>query len=163
MVIKYRASEYAKYDHEWPTATVEIKGIVDWFAGGDSYLAVCLKRTGKLIGFVALNPDEGDGGVAFNLGYVFHTDYHGQGYATEACRAALDHAFDHLQAQRVVTSTAAANRASCRLLRRLGFSKTSESRGSFRNAPDGTPIRFVAYTYALARDRWRRGDEHRAG
>ena len=35
----------------WPTGTAEIQGIVAWFARGDDYLAVCLKSTGKLIGF----------------------------------------------------------------------------------------------------------------
>jgi ribosomal-protein-alanine N-acetyltransferase len=78
----------------------------------------------------------------------------GQGYATEACRAVLGHAFDGLQAQSVVSGTAAANRPSCRLLERLGFQKTGESMGSFRNAPDGEPIEFLAFSYALTREAW---------
>ena len=86
--------------------------------------------------------------------YVFHSDYHGQGYATEACRALLGHAFGPLQAQRVVTGTAAANTASRRLLERLGFRKTSESTGSFRNDADGRPITFLGYAYELTREEW---------
>ena len=29
MVVKYQASEYAHYDHQWPTEAEEIKGIVE--------------------------------------------------------------------------------------------------------------------------------------
>jgi len=154
MIVQYQSSEYAAYDHPWPTSPEEIQGVTEWFASGDSYLAVCLKDNGRFIGFVALNPREGEDCQRYGLGYVFHPDCHGQGYATEACRAVLGHAFDGLQAQRVVSDTAAANRPSCRLLERLGFQKTGESMGSFRNAPDGEPIEFLAFSYALTREAW---------
>jgi hypothetical protein len=42
MIIQHEASEVAKYDHEWPTSADEIKGITEWSAWGDGYLAVCL-------------------------------------------------------------------------------------------------------------------------
>lgn len=58
VIITYQASEFAQYDHKWPTAAEELKGITEWFAAGDRYLVVCLKPTGKLIGLVALNPSE---------------------------------------------------------------------------------------------------------
>jgi len=153
IISQYESSELTAYDQQWPTSPEEIKGITEWFASGDSYLAVCLKATGRLAGFVALNQEQEDDRT-FNLGYIFHLDYRGQGYATEGCRAVLAHAFDRLQAHRVVTGTAAANHASCRLLERLGFKKTSESTASFRTAPDGKPIQFVGYTFELSRDEW---------
>jgi ribosomal-protein-alanine N-acetyltransferase len=154
MVIKYQESEYAKYDHKWPAATAEIKGIVEWFADGDNYLVVCLRTTGKLIGFIALNPGEEEGGVEYNLGYVFHTDYHGKGYATEGCRAVLDHAFGPLAADRVVTGTAAANKPSCQLLRRLGMKETGQQIGSLQETPGGEPIEFVGLSFAILREEW---------
>jgi RimJ/RimL family protein N-acetyltransferase len=151
---QYRASEYAKYDHQWPTTVEEIKRIVAWFAAGDRHLAVCLKATGKLIGFVALSPGAEEGQIEFGLGYVFHTDYHGKGYATEACRAILGHAFRLLTAHRVVSSTAAANHASCQLLRRLGMRETGQRTVSFAKTPDGEPIEFVALSFAISRGEW---------
>jgi RimJ/RimL family protein N-acetyltransferase len=60
----------------------------------------------------------------------------------------------------VVTGTAAANHASCRLLERLGFKKTSESTASFRTTPDGKPIQFVGYTFELSRDEWNAAGQH---
>jgi len=154
MIVQYQASEYAAYDQQWPTSRDEIKGIAEWFASSDNFLAVGLKDSDLFIGFVALNPEEGQTDRVFNIGYVFDSDYHGQGYATEACRAVLEHAFQSLHAQQVITGTAAANLPSCRLLERLGFQKTAESMGTFRNAPDGTPIEFLGYTYALSNDQW---------
>jgi len=123
MIVQYEASEYAAYDQQWPTSAEEVKGITEWFASGDNFLAICLKDTSQFIGFVALNPEEGEGSREYNMGYVFNSNYHGHGYATEACKAILNRAFRQLQALRVITGTAAVNRNSCRLLERLGFQK----------------------------------------
>ncbi len=156
LICQYQASELAAFDQPWPTSPEKLKSIVEWFAAGDSFLAVCLKRSGQLIGFVALNEVPHDGKPVFNLGYVFHFDFHGQGYASEACRAVLAHAFERLQAQRVVSGTAAANHASCRLLERLGFQKTAEGTESFRTTADGRPITFFGYTFELSQAEWQR-------
>jgi [ribosomal protein S5]-alanine N-acetyltransferase len=137
MIVQYQASEYAQYDQKWPTAEEAIQGVAKWFAEGDSYLAACLRTTGKLIGFVAVNRrEEPEYGSAVNLGYVFNFGYHGQGYATEACRAAIEHAFERLGVERMVTGTAHENLPSRRLLARLGF----------RELGDGL--------YVLTRDEW---------
>ena len=154
MINQYAASKFAAYDHQWPTSPEEIRQIAAWFAGGDDYLAVCLKESGRLIGLVSLSPEQPADGREFNLGYMFNFDYHGHGYATEACRAVIGHAFTHLQAQRVITGTAAANRASCRLLEKLGFRKTTARIGSFGSRQDGKPLEFLGYRYVLASDEW---------
>jgi [ribosomal protein S5]-alanine N-acetyltransferase len=152
MIVQYQASEFAAYDGRWPTAPEEIKGITAWFAENDGFMAVCLKDSDQFIGFVANNL-EGDKGV-YNLGYILNSDYHGRGYATEACRAVLAYAFEHLGAVRIVTGTAQANRASCRLLEKLGFVVTSEGTGSLQNDSDGKPIVFERYTYELTSEHW---------
>jgi [ribosomal protein S5]-alanine N-acetyltransferase len=155
MIVQYEASELGKYDQPWPTDPEQVKGVAGWFASGDNFVAVCLKDTGRFIGFVSLNQEEKENCREFNLGYIFNSDYHGKGYATEASRAVVGRAFGELQADRVITGTAAANTASCRLLEKLGFHKTSESRGSFQNAPDGTPYEFMGYMFALEKDEWK--------
>ena len=155
MILQYEASGMAAYDQSWPTTPGEVQQVTDWFATGDHFLAVCLKRTGQFIGFVALNPEQ-DG--VYNLGYIFNFDFHGKGYASEACRAVLAHAFENRQASAIVSATAALNHASCRLLGRLGFTVTGENRASFRNAPDGSAIVFVGRSYRLSRETWLRGN-----
>ena len=131
MIVQYQASEYAQYDDRWPTSEQELQGIAKWFSEGDSYLAVCQRATGKLIGLVAQNMVERDDGPAPNLGYIFNFDYHSQGYATEACRATIDHIFEHTSASKIVTGTATANEPSCRLLKRLGLRESAKTPGEF--------------------------------
>jgi ribosomal-protein-alanine N-acetyltransferase len=147
---QYRMSGLAAYDRPWPTAPEEIRKVVEWFSTGEAYLAVCL-LDGTFIGFVSLTPD----GPDLHLGYVFNFRYHGEGYATEACRAALAHAFTALGVAQVVTATAEVNQASRRLLTRLGLRKTGERRLAFRTTRDGRPIEFNGYTYLITREEWK--------
>ncbi|MGE5604095.1 MAG: GNAT family N-acetyltransferase [Bacteroidota bacterium] len=150
MIIQKESSEYAIYDHPWPTSENEIKGIVEWFSKGDKFLAVCLKETGKFIGFISLNGEN----TEFDLGYCFNFDYHGNGYATEGCIVLLDYAFTNLNAETIKSSTAADNQPSCNLLYRLGMKKISEGIASFNKTSEGKPIEFIGYTFALTRNEW---------
>ena len=129
-ILQYVASGLAAYEpNQWPTTPEGIKGATEWFASGDEYFAVCLKEEkDRYIGFVCLNKQEKEG--EFNIGYVFNFNYHGKGYATEACQALLNHAFNQSQAIRIVTGTPTANTASVRLLERLGF-RTTETPGAY--------------------------------
>jgi [ribosomal protein S5]-alanine N-acetyltransferase len=136
MIVKYQASEYAQYDDQWPSSEEAIQQVATWFSEGDAYLAVCLGKTGKLIGFVALNERQDEQESVRNLGYVFNSDYYGQGYATEACRAAIDHAFQRLGVARFLTGTHPANLPSRRLLARLGLHELGDG------------------LYGLERDEW---------
>ena len=55
------------------------------------------------------------------LGYVFHPDHHGQGYATEVCRAGLEQVFGPWEGDRIETGTHPDNKPSVRLLTKLGL------------------------------------------
>jgi ribosomal-protein-alanine N-acetyltransferase len=151
MICQYEESEYAKYDHQWPTSLEEITEVVAWFATGDSYLAICLRSTDEFAGFVSLNKESRDDLREYNLGYCFDFNCRGKGYALEACKALINYAFDHLHADQIISGTAADNRPSCRLLERLGFKKTSEGIVSFRKTVDGEPIEFIGHSYNLSR------------
>lgn len=149
MILGYVASPYAQYDHQWPTDFEEIKGVAEWFASGDRFLAVYLKQAGKLIGFVTSNLEE-----SANLGYIFNFDFHGHGYATEACGALVDYGFNVLGVNKFNSGTAAANTPSCRLLERLGFEVIEENTGSFQTTEDGNPIEFNALKLTLTKEKW---------
>jgi RimJ/RimL family protein N-acetyltransferase len=96
---------------------------------GLGYLAVILKESGAMTGEVGLeahlNPlAEGSGApwrrsVDVELSYRFGQVYWGRGYATEACQALLNYAFEQLQVERVVAATDKDNARSLKLLRRL--------------------------------------------
>jgi RimJ/RimL family protein N-acetyltransferase len=83
-------------------------------------LGVELAQSGELIGDVVLffRSHEHAGG---ELGYVFHPDAAGQGYATEAATAVLDLAFEGLGLNRVVARLDLRNEASAKLAERLGM------------------------------------------
>lgn len=153
IIIKYQESEFAPYDQQWPTSNEEIVKITEWFANGDSYLAVCIKELKRLIGFVGLIPEKEGEGI-YNIGYVFDHDYHRQGYATEACRAVLHNAFGQLNAYKIITGTASVNLPSIKLLEGLGFHKIGEEKASFKKDENGKPIEFIGYQFVLTRDEW---------
>ncbi|WP_229069009.1 GNAT family N-acetyltransferase [Actinoplanes sp. DH11] len=84
--------------------------------------AVRLTAGGRVIGDVGVwlssRPDQADSG---DVGFQFHPEFHGLGYAGEAMRLFLTHVFGTLGLQRVTASCDAANAASRALLERLGM------------------------------------------
>ncbi len=78
------------------------------------------KDGGRLLGDVVLffrSREHASG----EIGYVFHPDAGGQGYATEACAALLALAFEELGLHRVSARLDSRNQASERLAARLGL------------------------------------------
>jgi RimJ/RimL family protein N-acetyltransferase len=145
LAIRYQASEYAQYDHPWPTSEAEVKGMAEWFTSGDGYLAVCLKSTGALIGLLNIHHRDKLEGRVHGLGYVFHPDYHDQGYATESCRAGINQVFGPWAADKILTGTHPDNKPSVALLKRLGLHEVGEgewtlSRKEWLAAEDQTGI-----------------------
>ncbi|MCR3749497.1 GNAT family N-acetyltransferase [Lentzea californiensis] len=82
---------------------------------------------GAMIGMVSFDPDP-DFGEA-QLGYQFLPEFWGQGYAYEACAAALDWFAAARPGQQVVTTTQTANLASMRLAAKLGFTEVRRFEG----------------------------------
>ena len=121
LIVAYQASDSAQYEDPWPTSDEKVQGIAGWFASGDDYLAVCLKESGTLLGLVAINRRDDQEAAIYNLGYVFHPGYAGQGYATESCREAMGYLFDELGIEGILTGTHPDNKPSIALLKRLGL------------------------------------------
>jgi ribosomal-protein-alanine N-acetyltransferase len=100
--------------------------------------AISLRATGQLIGAVGFAPAMGPweqlpglaGGSprphqrftpAFGMYWAVAPAFQGQGYATEAARAMIDYAFQHLNLARVIATTNHDNVASQGVMRRLGM------------------------------------------
>jgi len=79
-----------RYDTAWPTDDKGAQAMAQWCVGQQCY-AVCLKDSGKLIGFVRFNSIDDKGQL--DLGHMFHSRYRGEGYASEAMRPLLAVAF----------------------------------------------------------------------
>ena len=147
LILWFNATPFAAYDRAWPTTARRIKGLCRRFAATDSYRAVCLKQDGRFIGYICLNLTEEN--RVFNLGYCFHGDFHGYGYAFEACRAVIDVAFAEGKAEKIVTGTAQNNIASCRLLEKLGMTLVRSVNCTLRPDNTGNPVSFIGNMYEL--------------
>jgi RimJ/RimL family protein N-acetyltransferase len=91
-----------------------------------------LAASGRLVGDVTLFFHSAKH-AAGEIGYAFHPEVAGQGYATEACAAVLNLAFDRfdgLALHRVVARMDARNVASARLAARLGMREEAHHRSS---------------------------------
>ena len=83
-------------------------------------LAVVRRSDGRVIGEMTLRWTSAQHRQG-EVGFVFHPDAHGQGYAREATSVVLDLAFDRLGLHRVYGRTDGRNDASARLMLRLGM------------------------------------------
>jgi RimJ/RimL family protein N-acetyltransferase len=83
-------------------------------------LAVEVTSSGEVAGDVGLCWRNDDHRQA-EIGYAFHPDHRGRGYATEAATAMVELAFTDLGAHRVAGHLDSRNRASAAVLERLGM------------------------------------------
>lgn len=80
-----------------------------------------------LIGAIGLSPKAARPGMA-ELGYWLGRPHWGQGLMSEAAAAVTAHAFEGLGARRLASGRFDGNRASARILDKLGFRETGRSR-----------------------------------
>lgn len=88
--------------------------------GDGLLLAAIVRTTGTLIGDVSLrwlSEEHGQG----EIGFAFHPDHHGHGYATEAAAIILRLGFRGLELHRIVGRCDARNTPSARVMERLGM------------------------------------------
>ena len=129
LAIQSRA-DIARYLYWDPRTAAEVRETLDAkvrataiIADGDNLsLAAVLRESDQLIGDCSLRWASAEHRQA-EIGFVFHPDHHGHGYATEAAAALLALAFEGLRAHRVFGRLEARNTASARVLERLGMRK----------------------------------------
>ena len=132
--IRSRA-DVARYLYQLPMSRAEATaaferrvGLTTLAAEGDALgLAVERRDTGAMIGDVVLfwtsaRHRQGE------IGFVFHPDHHGQGFAREAAEALLHLGFATFGLRRIVGRCDARNAASSGLLTRLGMRQEAHFR-----------------------------------
>jgi ribosomal-protein-alanine N-acetyltransferase len=121
---------------------------------GRAFWAVELRTNQRMIGHLYFQPVEPAELRTYELGYIFNPAYQRQGYATEATRALIDHAFAEMGVHRVVASCNPANVASWRVLEKIGFVREGHLRQNifFRCDTDGRPIWQDTFEYARLSD-----------
>ena len=84
------------------------------------------------------------------VGYILHPDHWGQGVASEAVGAAIDHVFPTLALDELVADVDPGNAASIRLLERLGFIRTGFAERTWNIAGEWKDSLY----YGLSRADW---------
>jgi ribosomal-protein-alanine N-acetyltransferase len=132
----------------------EARDLVDWLARehrdiGALRWGLTLAGENRVVGLLGYNeivPEHRRASVGYDLARALW----GRGLATEAMGAVLDHGFDVLRLNRIEAHTEAANTASIRMLRRLGFWREGTFHDRFF---DNGAYQDVALFVLLARDR----------
>jgi ribosomal-protein-alanine N-acetyltransferase len=131
----------------WLTARVE------WWEQGRGVTFAIAQRSHPhiLLGTVSLRRYSRDHRA--ELGYWLAHSAWGSGIATEACEAAVDFGFRQLSLARIYAQVLAGNRASQRVLDKLGMVTEGVKR---RHVKKGDGLCDVVF-YGLLRDEWSRG------
>jgi len=82
---------------------------------------IFLRETGEFIGTCGLEPYELSGQKEIELGYRLCLKHWGKGYAAEAAVAVLRYGFEDLNLKKIIAFAVPQNKASLRILERLGF------------------------------------------
>lgn len=145
--IDFNASSYARYDKPHNTDDADVlPRIAKWAAANSGtehmFFAVCLENT--VIGYVAFNVRQN----GHEIGYCFHSAYHGKGYAKESCSALFAYVRT-LGIKRLTAGTAIDNTPSVALLKSLGFELIEREKVSFCKDADGNDVVFDGGVFEL--------------
>ncbi|MGM8937785.1 GNAT family N-acetyltransferase [Psychrobacter glaciei] len=120
--------------------------------------AVSLKgdeeENNNFIGMVGLNDTHANMSFApaVEIAWRLHSDYWGQGYATEAARASLNFAFTELGLEEVVSFTAVINKRSQLIMQRIGMTDTQDN--FYHPALKSTHPISEHVLYKISRQQW---------
>ncbi len=148
--------EVMKYEGPWDTSDESMRKAAEELAKGNTFWAVELKTTGKMIGHIYLGREEPEKFLTWMIGYIFNNEFHGNGYATEACRGIMDYAFGKLGAHRIIAKCCPENVPSWKLMERIDMRREGYSLrcAAIKDAEDGSPIWWDEYLYAMLADEW---------
>jgi len=138
-------AETQRYINPPHTSIAETTEYLEWVVGewqGDhqKYYAFGIELHGSLIGEIAFSYGCGKCGRCqpgeAALGFVFHRDVWGNGYATEAAGVIIEHCFS-IGARKIKMACDVRNIAAMRVAEKLGFLRLEETETSEYN--DGSP------------------------
>ena len=98
----------------------------DYLSGESLHWGIEERSSGKLTGTCGFY--RGFKNASGELGSVLLPEYRGKGYMTEAMRLAIDYGFRRIGLKRIFAVTSKDNSAAIRLMERLNFSRTKETK-----------------------------------
>ncbi|MET9515823.1 GNAT family N-acetyltransferase [Streptomyces sp. NPDC002994] len=113
---------------------------------GWGWWAVEVQATGEFIGFTGLDPvDEGMPFAGVEAGWRLARAAWGNGYATEAARAAVAFGFERVGLTEILAVTTATNLRSQAVMRRIGMTRDPADDFDDLSVPEGPLRRSVVY------------------
>lgn len=145
--VDFNTSALSQYDKPHITDDADVQPRIARWARANSgtkhmFFAVFLGET--VIGYIAFNIREN----GHEIGYCFHSAYHGKGYAKESLLA-LTQYMRELGIKRLTAGTALNNTPSVALLKSLGFELIETEEVSFYKDADGNDIVFDGGVFEL--------------
>jgi RimJ/RimL family protein N-acetyltransferase len=145
--LDFNAAAFSQYDKPHNTDDEDVRSrIAKWAAANSGiehmFFAICLGDV--IIGYSAFNIRE-DG---YEIGYCFHSAYHGKGYAKESHIALFDY-LRTLGITKFTAGTALDNIPSVALLKSLGFTLIATEKVSFYKDSEGNDIVFDGGIFEL--------------
>jgi ribosomal-protein-alanine N-acetyltransferase len=115
------------------------------------FWAATLKDSKKLIGQVSFFAAGPEFLCTWEIGYIFNPAYQNKGYASEATRAVIKHAFTESGVHRIIGHCSPENIPSWKVLEKCGMKREGLLRKNFllREDASGNPIWLDSYEYAI--------------
>jgi RimJ/RimL family protein N-acetyltransferase len=134
-----------------PIDEATARGMAEERSRGSAFLAVELRDERTMVGHLWFDRIEPASMETWELGYIFNPRHQRRGYATEAVRAVVAHAFSSLRVHRVVANCNPDNVASWRVLEKAGFVQEARLRRNtwFRRDAAGDPLWQDTCVYGL--------------
>lgn len=110
--------------------------------------AIELKETGEFVGFVGLRNVEFKSAFtpAVEIAWRLDYEYWGKGYATEAGRRVIEHAFKELKLPEIVAFTVYDNSRTMHIMEKLGMKRDEKGDFDYPTLPKGHPFgKFALY------------------
>lgn len=138
----FNTSKFAQYDKPHNTDCEDVRvRIAKWAQVNRGmemehmFFAVCFQD--KVIGYIAVHKKED----SYEIGYCFHSDFHGKGFAKESHVALFDYLYE-FGIKKFIAGTAINNIPSVTLLKSLGFQQIAKEQVSFYKDEQGNDIVF---------------------
>jgi RimJ/RimL family protein N-acetyltransferase len=134
-----------------PISKEEAKQLCVERSKSDSFLAVELRVTHKMIGHLYFSRSEPIDFMTWELGYIFNPKYFNKGFCTEASRAIIKYAFNDLQAHRIEAFCNPLNAASWHVLEKAGMKREGffKEKAFFRKDINDKPLWHDCYAYGV--------------
>jgi len=150
-VYEYTKLEHvmAFVNHGMMTLGETIRFVNENIGGKPLAFPIIITDTNQLIGHLTFTPYLS--GHTYEIGWIIHPDFQGQGYASEAALAFIIHVFRYQKIHRIIARSSSENKPSIRVMEKIGLRKEAHFKMCL---PYGEKEWHDELVYATLRSEW---------